>query len=169
MPAAVPVATRGHFCTTAAGAAVARATWGRFCIGVIIVAPEEDFGGAQFPDKKQYPWLIFKPITEELLSQLPVDAKVMPYVQETDTEFIIDGKKYELVEQRTPSEIIKAAPNVDRILDEAVEKLGITKRQAKKELFDEVVKNLKEVESVKDSVFNDDEEIIMILVATDDI
>lgn len=166
MVAAVPVATRGHFCTTAAGAAVARATWGHFCLGVVIAEGETDFGGSQFPDR---PWLVFKPITEELLSQLPVDAKVLEYTQDSETEFIIDGKKYELVEKRTPSEIIKAAPDVDKLLDKAVEKLGITRRKAKRELYNEVIKNLKEVESVKESVFNDDEEIIMILVATDDI
>jgi hypothetical protein len=50
-----------------------------------------------------------------------------------------------------------------------VEKLGISRRQAKRELYKQVIKALKEVESLKDSVFNDDEEIIMILVATDDL
>lgn len=169
MVAAVNHATWGRFCTTAAAAAVSRSTRGLFCIGVVIAEGETDFGGSQFGDKKNRPFLVFKPITEELLSQLPVDAKVLPYVQETDTEFVIDGKKYELVEQRTPAEIIKAAPNVDKLLNEAVEKLGITRRKAKKELYNEVIKSLKEVESVKESVFNDDDEIIMILIATDDI
>lgn len=46
MPA-VDQATRGHFCTTAAGAAVPRAVWGRFCdVDVIIPTPPRGGGGS---------------------------------------------------------------------------------------------------------------------------
>jgi len=169
MAAAVPLATRGHFCTTAAGAAVARATLGRFCLGVVI-QPEvpEELGGAQFPDKKN-PFVIFKPILEPLEGEMPVDAKYLTYIGDSENEVEIDGKTYKIVEARTPSEIIKAAPELNEILDEAVDKLGLSRRNARKLLFDEVIKELKKVEKVKESVFNDDEEIVMILVATDDL
>jgi hypothetical protein len=162
MVAAVPLATRGHFCTTAAGAAVSRATWGRFCFGIIVVPPAEtEFGGHQF--------LVFKPITDIIKSQLPVDAEVVPYLATSDTQLEIDGKTYDIVARRSPSEIIKGVKDIERILDDAVEKLGISRRKAKQELYKQVIEELKMVESLKDSVFNDDEEIIMILVATDDI
>lgn len=161
MSRAISMASLGVQCLS--NRAIGMASLGVICFGVVLG------GGRQFPDEAVRPFLIFKPVTDIVASQLPVSAEVLPYLQETETEFIIDGKKYELVEKRTPSEIIKTAPDVDKILDEAVEKLGITKRKAKKELYNEVIKNLKEVESIKDSVFNDDEEIIMILVATDDI
>lgn len=161
MVAAVPVATRGHFCTTSEGAAVARATWGRFCVGVIVADGGTDFGGSQF--------LAFKPITDELAQQLPVEAKVLPYLQLSDTELVVDGKKYTLVAERTPSEIIKSRADIEEILDNAVEKMGISRRNAKKELYNHIIKELKAAEKVKQSIFNDDEEIIMILVATDDI
>jgi hypothetical protein len=158
--AAVPVATRGYFCTTGPGAAVAHATWGRYCFGVVVV-PETEFGGHQF--------LVFKPIIDILKTQIPVDAEVIPYLATSDTQFEIDGKTYDIVARRSPSEIIKGVKDIERILDEAVEKLGISRRKAKQELYKQVIEELKMVESVKDSVFNDDEEIIMILVATDDI
>jgi hypothetical protein len=87
----------------------------------------------------------------------------------TDTQLEIDGKTYDLVARRSPSEIIKGAKDIERILDEAVGKLGISRRKAKQELYKQVIEELKMVESLKDSVFNDDDEIIMILVATDDI
>ena len=161
MAAAVPVATRGHFCTTAAGAAVARATWGRFCQGVVVLDGGDNFGGSQF--------LAFKPITDELADQLPVDKKVLPYLQLSETELIVDGKKYTLVAERTPSEIIKGRADIDEILDDAVEKMGISRRNAKKELYNHIIKELNQAEELKRSIFNDDEEIIMILVATDDI
>lgn len=161
MVAAVPLATRGHFCTTANGAAVARATWGRFCLGVVITDGGDNFGGSQF--------LAFHPITDELASQIPVDKKVLPYLQLSDTELVVDGKKYTLVAERTPSEILKSRDDIEDILDEAVEKMGISRRKAKKELYNRIIQELNTAEEVKRSVFNDDEEIIMILVATDDI
>lgn len=123
-------------------------------------------GGSQFAGHEL---LVFKPILDLLKSELPVDAEVIPYSAKTETEFEIDGKSYKLVAKRTPSEIIKASPDIEKILDRAAKKLGISRRRAKKELYKQIIKELKKVESVKDSVFNDDEEIIMILVATDDI
>jgi len=50
-----------------------------------------------------------------------------------------------------------------------VEKLGITERKARRELFNRVLKERKKVEKIKESVFNDDDEIIAILIATDDL
>jgi hypothetical protein len=154
----VGMATDGVFCGLTGAGAVAMATDGVFC-GVVLA--EENLGGNQF--------LVFKPILDPLKEQIQVDQKVAPYFQETETEFVIDGKKYELVTTRSPSEIIKAAPDIERILDEAATKMGITRRKAKKELYKQIIKELQAVETIKKSVFNDDEEIIMILVATDDI
>ena len=127
----------------------------------IIIVPATEFGGHQF--------LVFKPITDILKTQMPVDAEVVQYLAKSDTQIEIDGKTYDLVARRTPSEIIKGVKDIERILDEAVEKLGISRRNAKRELHKQVIEELKVVESLKESVFNDDEEIIMILVATDDI
>lgn len=129
-------------------------------LGKGVLIPVE-FGGNQF--------LAFKPITDILKEQLPVDAHVLPYIQKSDIEFEIDGKAYQLVPRRTPKEIIDSAPDIDRILDEAMEKLGVSRRKARQELYKQVIDELQSVESIKGSVFNDDEEIIMILVATDDL
>jgi len=159
MVAAIGLAGDGVFCSFPVGAAIPLSTDGIFCSGIVI--EEENLGGSQF--------LAFKPILAPLSTQIQVDQRVASMVQESETDFVIDGKKYELVTTRTPSEIIKAAPNIERILDEAAEKMGVTRRQAKKELYKQVIKELQAVETVKQSVFNDDEEIIMILVATDDI
>ncbi len=132
---------------------------GWICCGIVI--EKKEFGGRQF--------LIFQPITELVRQQLPVDEKVLPFLAGTETEFLIDGKKYELVVKRTPKEIINAVDNIDAILDKAVEKMGVTRRKAKKELYNQIIDALKEAESIKESLFDDDEEIIMILMATDDI
>jgi len=142
--------------------ALGMASLGVFC-GIALFTPEDEFGGRQFP------LLIFKPILEPLDSQLHVDKKVLPYIQTGETEFVIDGKKYDLVEKKKPSEIINSYDDVDKLLDKAVEKMGITRRKAKKELYNQVITKLKASEDLKESVFNDDEEIIMILVATDDL
>lgn len=162
---AVPVATRGYFCDDQPIGVVTR---GYFCVGVVIEPPApapEELGGAQFRN----PLIAFKPITDPLKTQIPVDAKVAEMVAESDTEFVIDGKAYTLVEKRTPSEIIAAAPEIDRILDEVSEKLGTSRRKARKELYNSIIEELKASEQLKQSIFNDDEEIIMILVATDDL
>lgn len=167
---AVPHATDGLFCDHASLPVANGQVWdGLFCVGVIIAEGEADFGGSQFPDKKKNPFVVFKPITEPLKGEMPVDAKYMSYIGDSENEVEIDGKSYTIVEARTPSEIISEAENLNEILDEAVDKLGVSRRKAKKALFDEVIKELKKVEKVKQSVFNDDEEIIMILVATDDL
>lgn len=124
-----------------------------------------EYGGAQFGEK----YIAFVPLQEMLLQQIPVDANVLEYTKETDTEFVIDGKKYELVEQRTPSEIIREYKKTEELLDDIIEKTGLTRRKAKKELYNEIIETLNQVEEVKESVFQDDEEIIMILMATDDL
>lgn len=129
--------------------------------GVGVAVGGVDFGGHQF--------LLFQPILQPLSEEMSVDLAVIPYLQKTETEMEIDGKPYKLVASKTPSEIIKAAPDIDNILDQAAKKLGISKRKAKQRLYKEIIKELGAVESIKKSVFNDDEEIIMILVATDDI
>jgi hypothetical protein len=129
--------------------------------GIGVVVAEVEYGGNQF--------LVFRPILEPLESQIPVGKEVMPYLRMSDTDFIIDGKKYDLVEQRTPQQILADTPNLGEILDEAVEKMGITRRNAKKELYNQIIKSLKDAEGLKESVFSDDEEIIYILVATDDL
>jgi len=160
---AIPRATDGIFCDHAALTVANGQVWdGLFCIGAVLVPEEEtEFGGHQF--------LVFKPITDIIKTQIPVDAEVVPYLAKTDPQFEIDGKTYDIVARRTPSEIIKGAKDIERILDEAVEKLGISRRKAKQELYKQVIEEMKMVESLKDSVFNDDEEIIMSLVATDDL
>jgi hypothetical protein len=127
----------------------------------VVLVAETEFGGNQF--------LIFKPILDEVAAQMFVGDKVLPYLQISDTEVIVDGKKYTMVAQRSPSEIIRGTPGIDGILAEAVDKLGVSKRNARSMLFDEIIKELKKVEKVKESVFNDDDQIIMILVATDDL
>ena len=132
---------------------------GWLCCGRVLV--KKEYGGKQF--------LVFEPIVDAVKHQLPVDDTVLPYFQQTETEFIIDGQKYELVVKRSPKEIIDAIDNIDEVLDEAAEKMGATRRKAKKELYNQVIDALNEVEAVKDSLFTDDEEIIMILMATDDL
>lgn len=127
----------------------------------LIVLSEIEFGGRQF--------VTFTPVRELLQSQIPVDQVVLDYTQETETELVIDGKNYDLVAYKTPSEIIRDTPNVDLLVDEAVEKMGISRRKAKKELYNLIIAELNTAEELKRSVFDDDEEIIMILVATDDI
>lgn len=130
-------------------------------VGIGVVVADIEFGGHQF--------LVFQPILQPLTEEMQVGKNALPYLQKSETEIEIDGKDYKFVAQKSPSEIIKAAPDINRILDSAAKKLGITRRKAKKELYNQIIKELKKVESVKESVFNDDEEIIMILVATDDI
>ncbi len=125
------------------------------------LAVEVNLGGHQF--------LAFRKILDPLAEQMQVGDEVLEFLQLTETEFEIDEKPYTLVARQTPSEIISTAPDIDKILERAAKSMGITRRQAKRLLFDEIIKELKKVETVKQSVFNDDDEIIMILVATDDI
>lgn len=134
--------------------------------GCIFANPVEllvvtDFGGKQF--------LSFRKITEPLEKEMQIDSNLLTYIGGSENEVEVDGKTYKIVAHRSPTEIINEAENLDEILAEAVDKLGITKRKARKMLFNEVIEGLKKVEKVKESVFNDDEEIIMILVAVDDI
>ena len=136
--------------------AVSMASLGVHCIAVVV-----NLGGHQF--------LVFRKILDPLAEQIQVSDEVLQFSQLTETEFEIDEKLYTLVARQTPSEIISAAPDIDKILERAAKSMGITRRQAKRRLFEEVIKELKKVETVKQSVFNDDDEIIMILVATDDI
>lgn len=132
--------------------------WPPAGVGVLV---EVEFGGRQFVG--------FIPLSEMLQRQIPVSAEVVKYTRETETELVIEGKKYELVAERTPSQIIREFPGIDDILDDAVEKLGTSRRKARKDLYNLVIEELKAAEDVKRSVFQDDEEILMILVATDDI
>ena len=127
----------------------------------LFLVAEVEFGGHQF--------LAFQPILWPLTQEMQVDERVLPYLKLTETEFEIDDKSYTLVAEKTPSEIISSAPDIDKILDRAAKSMGITRREAKRRLFDKIIKELKKVETIKQSVFNDDDEIIMVLVATDDI
>jgi hypothetical protein len=136
--------------------ALSMASLGVFCVAVAV-----DFGGHQF--------LAFKKILDPIAGQMQVGNEVLPFTRTAETEFEIDDKTYTLVAKQTPSEIISATPDIDKILDHAAKSMGITRRKAKRLLFNEIIKELKKVETVKQSVFNDDEEIIMILVATDDL
>jgi len=135
--------------------------------GCIFADPTEflavvvNLGGHQF--------LAFQKILDPLAEQIQVEDDVLPYLQLTETEFEIDEKPYTLVAKQTPSEIISTTDDIDNILDRAAKSMGITRRQAKRVLFEEIIKELKKVETIKKSVFNDDDEIIMVLVATDDI
>jgi hypothetical protein len=136
------------------------ATLGIYC-GLGVVVAQERTGGHQF--------LAFKPILNQLKKQIPVDAEIITYYQTDDKEFVIDGKTYALVAKRTPKEIIDETPGIDSILADAANKMGVTRRNAKKKLYNQIIKVLKEAESIKESTFIDDEELIMILVATDDL
>ena len=120
-----------------------------------------DTGGNQF--------LVFKPILDSIKSQLPIDMNqnVIDYANIADTEFEIDDKKYTLVPRRTPEDIIKGINDVENIVAAAAAKAGIPHEKAKEELYNQILKELKQVEELKNSVFNDDEEIIMILIAAD--
>jgi hypothetical protein len=133
---------------------------GWLCCGEVL-AVVEDGGGRQF--------VVFRQITEPLEHQIPVDREVLYYTQETETEFIIDNKRYELVAQRTPAEILDQTPNLEGILTDAALKMGVSRRKAKKELYNQIIQTLNMNEQLKYSLFSDDEEIIMILVATDEV
>lgn len=152
---ALSIATLGVQCT--GSRALSMATLGAHCIVAAVV----NLGGHQF--------LVFKKILDPLAEQIQVSDEVLQFTQLTETEFEIDEKPYTLVARQTPSEIISATPDIDKILERAAKSMGITRRQVKRVLFDEIIKELKKVETIKQSVFNDDDEIIMILVATDDI
>ena len=134
-------------------------TLGWICCGIQVAAV--NIGGRQF--------LAFKPVSDLLEHQIPVDESVFFYSQESDTEFVIDGVKYDLVAQQTPAEIIANFPNMEEILDEAAENMGVSRRKAKKELYNLIIDQLNASEELKRSIFNDDDEILMILVATDEI
>lgn len=149
---ALSLATLGVQCP--GNRALSMASLGVFCVRV-------EFGGRQF--------LVFKPLTDLIEHQLPVGTEVIKQASGVETELIIDGEKYEFVAKRTPKQILYEYPKLDDLLDEAVEKMGITRRKAKKELYNRVIEALNKAESVKESVFVDDEQIIMILVASDDI
>ncbi len=139
---------------------LAMATLGVICVGVLIPI-ETEFGGSQF--------YAFVPLKEMLRRQIPVGTEIVEYTMGTETELVIDGKKYELVAKKTPTEIIKEYDKTEEILTEAVEKLGVSRRKAKKELYNLIIDELNRAEAIKQSVFDDDEEILMILVATDEI
>lgn len=81
----------------------------------------------------------------------------------------IDGRPFELEPYVAPSEFMKQTPEVGKAIDRAMRELGISRRRATRALFKKIVKEREKVEKLKESVFNDDEEIITILVATDDI
>lgn len=129
--------------------------------GLGLVVVEKEFGGRQFVG--------FIPLAEMLRQQIPVNAEIIQYTQETETEFIIDGKRYELVQERSPSQIIRDYPEMDKILDEAAKKMGTSRRKAKKELYNLIIEELKASQELKESIFDDDEDILMILVASDEI
>ena len=92
-----------------------------------------------------------------------------PYFKIQDVEMEIDGKSYDLEPYVSPSEFMRSSPDVIRAIDRAVRELGISRRRATRALFKKIVQEREKVEKLKESVFNDDEEIITILVATDDI
>lgn len=119
--------------------------------------------GGQFED-------YFKPVLIPISEMMRIDTKQLASGLEIgDTEIEIDDKSYRLVAKTTPSEIIRSHSDVAENINKIVERIRVKPRQVKRALFDNVIKELKKVETVKESVFNDDEEIIMVLVATDDI
>jgi hypothetical protein len=142
-------ATLGVHCPNKA---LGQASLGVFCGEVI-------FGGNQF--------LVFKPILDAIKTQLPIDASIVQYEQISDTEFEIDGKQYGLIPRRTPEDVIKGVKDVEKIIAKAAREAGVSNDKAREELYNRILEELKTVEEFKKSVFNDDEEIIMILIATD--
>jgi len=126
----------------------------------------DDFGGSQFqrlvPISELFDEIV-KPVAQTLYLPEDADRGV------EDVELEIDGQSYALKPYQTPTEFIDAAPGVEAAIKQAVEKLGITERKARRELFNRVLKERKKVEKIKESVFNDDDEIIAILIATDDL
>jgi len=126
----------------------------------------DDFGGSQFQRLVPISELfddIVKPITQTMYLPQDADREV------EDVELEIEDQTYNLKPYQTPTEFIDAAPGVEAAIKQAVEKLGISERKARRELFNRVLKERKKVEKIKESVFNDDDEIIAILIATDDL
>lgn len=131
------------------------------------VIPEVvDIGGSQFQRLVPISELfddIVKPIAQTMYLPQDADRGV------EDVELEIEDQTYDLKPYQTPTEFIKAAPGVEAAIKRAVDKLGISERKARRELFARVLKERKKVEKIKESVFNDDDEIIAILIATDDL
>ena len=146
---ALSLATLGVQCRNRA---LSMATLGVFC-GEIV------YGGNQF--------LVFKPIIDAIKGEIPIDKNLVSVVELSETEFEIDGRKYTLVPSRTPDEIIKSIQDVEDIIVAAAKAEGVTPNYARDALYDRVLNEIKGLEELKHSVFNDDEEIIMILIATD--
>lgn len=132
----------------------------------VIPLVEEDIGGSQFqrlvPISELFDEIV-KPIAQTMYLSEDTEARL------EDVELEIDDQTYDLKPYQTPTEFIKSAPGVEAAIKQAVDKLGITERKARRELFDRVLKERKKVEKIKESVFNDDDEIIAILIATDDL
>lgn len=129
----------------------------------IVLSTDDNLGGSQFNEN---PFLVFKPIVSPIKGQLPIGINPIEF-SGSDTEIIIDDQPYGVVARKTPQEIIRDYEDLADILDKAVDKLGISRPTAASELYKQVDKALKQVEELKNTVFNDDEEIIMILIAAD--
>lgn len=125
-------------------------------------APEEQRGGS-----KNVPQWYDEPV--ERVGKVMYVRPKRPYFKIQDVEMEIDGKSYDLEPYISPSEFMRSSPDVIRAIDRAVRELGISRRRATRALFKKIVQEREKVEKLKESVFNDDEEIITILVATDDI
>lgn len=146
---ALSLATWGVICKDRA---LSMSSWGVFCGDVV-------FGGNQF--------LVFKPILDAIKGQIQIDQNLVSYEKLSEVKVEIDGKEYEIVEPKTPGEIIKSIADVERVIREAAEDERIPPSRAKRELYTRILDEIKKVEEIKRTVFNDDEEVVMILVASD--
>lgn len=137
---------------------------------IIPPAPEEPPGGSKNVPQSPVTWEdIFKDVITPISKTMYVKRAKEPYFAIKDVELEIDGKPFDLAEWEPPSAFIREAPGVAEAIDRAAEKMGVSQRKARQKLFDLILDERKKVESVKQSLFNDDEEIIAILLATDDI
>ena len=134
----------------------------------LVITPEENFGGNQF--------LVFKPLLDSIKGKIPINEeslasneKIVAYFQSSANEIEIDGKAYGIVRNQTPEQIISGIKDVGKIIEAAAAETGISYDEAEKALYDQVVSAMAEVEEIKASIFNDDGEIIMILIALDEL
>lgn len=136
-----------------------------FTLGWVRCA-EVVYGGSQF---QKNPLVVFRPIIDSIKDQIQVRGDLVDYYPISDTELEIDGKKYVVVPQQTPDEIINGLKDVAKVLERAAKELGSTKDAARKELYTQIADQIKASDEMKATVFNDDNEILMILVAADEL